>query len=289
MSPLAEHLATGTTTIARAWIVRRSDGAVFGFTDHDVPLVVEGVTCRAASGLSAGALATSTGLSVDNSEASGALSDDAISEADIRSGLWDAANIISYIVNWIAPEDHEVLFSGSLGEIAWSDGAFSAELRGAAEILNKARGRVYQARCDAVLGDARCRKVLEPGHRIEAGVIGVEDAQVIAVDVGTELPAGTFDRGRMIVLDGAAEGQSERIKTDRFVDGQRRMAVWTSFRKPIAVGDRVRIEVGCDKRMETCRTKFDNLHNFRGFPHIPGEDWLIAYPTKDGANNGGRL
>ena len=32
----------------------------------------------------------------------------------------------------------------------------------------------------------------------------------------------------------------------------------------------------CDKRMETCGAKFANIANFRGFPHIPGQDAVLA-------------
>jgi len=47
------------------------------------------------------------------------------------------------------------------------------------------------------------------------------------------------------------------------------------------------LEAGCDKQAATCRNKFGNFLNFRGFPHIPGEDWLSAYPKADQANTGG--
>ena len=55
----------------------------------------------------------------------------------------------------------------------------------------------------------------------------------------------------------------------------------------VAPGDMLRIEAGCDKRAATCRLKFGNFVNFRGFPHIPGEDWLMAVPRSDGVNDGG--
>ncbi len=42
--------------------------------------------------------------------------------------------------------------------------------------------------------------------------------------------------------------------------------------------DLLRLEAGCDKRAVTCRYKFDNFVNFQGFPHIPGDDWLVAGP-----------
>ena len=86
---LAAHLATGTTSVARAWSVERTDGVVLGFTDHDRPLQFDGITFRPDSGLSARALASTTGLSVNNSETVGVLSADAITEADINAGRYD--------------------------------------------------------------------------------------------------------------------------------------------------------------------------------------------------------
>jgi hypothetical protein len=36
-----------------------------------------------------------------------------------------------------------------------------------------------------------------------------------------------------------------------------------------AVGDTIKAAAGCDKRLSTCKVKFSNLPNFRGFPTIP--------------------
>ena len=289
MSALAAHMAGGCATVCRAWVVRRGDGVVLGFTDHDLPLDVDGVRCLASSGMSAGALQASTGLSVDNAEAQGALSHDAIRADDIRAGLWDAAEVTTYLVNWQSPSDFEITFRGTLGEIAWGEGAFTAELRGLAETLNRTRGRVFQSRCDAVLGDGRCRKILGPGFAAETGVVAC------ANDLRLELPAlqgfarGWFDGGRLTVLSGEASGSEGRIKTDRPRGAVREVVLWQSLRRRLAAGDRVRVEAGCDKRLTTCRQKFDNVVNFRGFPHIPGEDWLMAHPVSGKRNDGGRL
>ena len=40
------------------------------------------------------------------------------------------------------------------------------------------------------------------------------------------------------------------------------------------------IIAGCDKRFETCRTKFANHVNFRGFPYMPGNDAAQAGPQR---------
>ncbi|RMA42141.1 hypothetical protein D9R08_11880 [Rhodophyticola porphyridii] len=67
----------------------------------------------------------------------------------------------------------------------------------------------------------------------------------------------------------------------------RSVELWEPFRAPVAPGDMIRLEAGCDKRMETCRLKFNNLLNFRGFPDIPGDDWLMSYPARTNARDGG--
>jgi len=44
----------------------------------------------------------------------------------------------------------------------------------------------------------------------------------------------------------------------------------------------------CDKRFATCRDVFSNAENFRGFPHMPGNDAVISGPgeKRDGSSRG---
>jgi uncharacterized phage protein (TIGR02218 family) len=56
--------------------------------------------------------------------------------------------------------------------------------------------------------------------------------------------------------------------------------------RPVAVGDTFVVRAGCDKRLETCAGRFANAVNFRGFPHIPGNDTVIRYARRDGTNTG---
>ena len=115
MSALREVLATGASTVCRAWVLRRADGLVLGFTDHDGDLTVDGTLCRAASGLTAGAVERGAGLAVDNAEVVGALSDAALRAEDVRVGRWDGAEVRAYLVDWSNPAAFEVTFGGALG------------------------------------------------------------------------------------------------------------------------------------------------------------------------------
>lgn len=280
-------------TRARAWAVSRHDGAVLGFTDHDRDLSFEGMVFRAGTGMSARALVRGTGLAVDNSEGFGALSDAAIGEDDIRAGRFDGAGVRIWEVNWADVADRREVFRGSIGEISrdlWrGSGAFRAELRGLAEALSVEGGFVYQRRCSAVLGDGRCRFDLGlPGFAVERALEAVEGGRVLGWAAFAGFEAGWFAEGCVEVLGGAAAGLRAVIRDDRAVGAGRRIELWEPL-AGLVPGDAVRIVAGCDKRAATCRLKFDNFNNFRGFPHIPGDDWLAVFPARAAGNDGGSM
>lgn len=287
----AAHLAGGITEVARCWRVTRTDGVRFGFTDHDCALTFDGTTFKADTGLSASALAQSTGLSVDNTEAVGALSDAAITEADIEAGRFDGAEVEAWLVNWPAPENRVLQFRGSFGELERRAGGFQVELRGLAEAMNRRMGRVFQRGCSAVLGDGDCRfDLATPGYAHEGAVDRMTDRRFLEFDGLERFEPRWFERGRLTVLTGAAAGLVGVIKNDRYASGVRRVELWQALRADLLPGDSVRLEAGCDKRMETCRLKFSNLLNFQGFPDIPGDDWVMAYPARGSASmDGGSL
>ncbi|MEN8656947.1 MAG: phage BR0599 family protein, partial [Marivita sp.] len=107
---------------------------------------------------------------------------------------------------------------------------------------------------------------------------------------GSGFEAQWFQRGRLTVLDGAAEGLWAVIKRDvLYEDGAREVKLWEPLRASVAAGDRVRLIVGCDKRFETCRAKFDNVVNFQGFPDTPQEEWVLIHPTATQSRGGGSL
>ncbi|MGR3759619.1 DUF2163 domain-containing protein [Roseobacteraceae bacterium NS-SX3] len=282
------HVASGLTTLCRCWLLERSDGVAYGFTDHDRDLAFAGHSFAAGTGLTARVQQQQTGLSVDNTGALGALSDAAVREADIEAGRFDGAAVRCWLVNWQDVAVRWLQFRGTLGQLRRAGGMFEAELRGLTEALNQPLGRVYQKPCTAVLGDAACRFDLDtPGYAAELAVDGVERAQLFRWTALPGFEPAWFTGGRLRVLSGAAKGLWGVIKQDRSDGARRSLTLWQPLRAEIAAGDEVRLEAGCDKRMETCRLKFNNLLNYQGFPDIPGEDWVMAVPRQSGANTGG--
>ncbi|KPD12415.1 DUF2163 domain-containing protein [Phaeobacter sp. 11ANDIMAR09] len=285
---LRAHLQTGVTTLARCWGLTRRDGTRFGFTDHDRDLSFDGWTFSAGTGLSARAVVQSTGLSVDNSSALGALSDTALREADILSGRFDGADLNCWLVNWQNTQERWLQFGGSIGELHRAGGAFEAELRGLTEALNQPLGRIYQKTCTAVLGDGDCRFDLStPGYAFEGPIETVTEAGAFQWRSLEGFEQGWFVGGRLTVLSGEAAGLWGSIKRDQQQGAARTLTLWEPLRAGIAVGDQLRLDPGCDKSMQSCRLKFNNLGNFQGFPDIPGEDWVMAVPKSSGNTTGG--
>ncbi|SDW28580.1 phage conserved hypothetical protein BR0599 [Ruegeria halocynthiae] len=284
---LQAHLQSGLTTTCRCWAITRSDGQTFGFTDHDMELSFDGLAFKASTGLTAAAIEQATGLSIDNTEAMGALSDASVREEDIEAGRFDGAEVRAWLVNWADAAQRMLQFRGSIGELRRAGGAFHAELRGLTDLLNRPLGRIYQKPCTAVLGDGACRFALDtPGYRAEAEIDAL-DGEVLRLRGAESSDGGWFERDRLDVLDGAAQGLWASIKLDEQVKDGRNVTLWSSIGGGLAVGDRVQLTAGCDKRMTTCRLKFNNMLNFQGFPDLPHEDWVMAVPKRSSQHKGG--
>ncbi len=281
---LATALASGATTLARAWAVTRTDGVTLGFTDHDRPLAFEGIAFEAASGLTASALEQAQGLAADSHTVEGALASAAITDADLERGLYDGAEIRHWLVDWTDVAARILISRGTIGEVRRGAAAFEAEVMGLAERLNQPRGRAYLAQCDARLGDPRCGVDLAA---VEATATVTAAAEATLTVAGLEgHPSRWFDLGRARWTAGANAGAEARIQAHR---APGRLTLWRPPAAPAEPGDTLTLVAGCDKSAATCRAKFDNLLNFRGFPFMPGDDWATTYPNSGGPHDGGSL
>ncbi|MFD1796904.1 DUF2163 domain-containing protein [Paracoccus aurantiacus] len=289
-SALRVHLDSGTTTLAWCWRITRADGTAFGFTDHDRVLSFDGTEFEPESGLTASEIRSGADLSVDAQDAAGALRSDRISESDILDGRWDNAEVELWRVNWQATNQRVLMRRGAIGQIRRGRHAFLAEIRSMSHILGQTVGRTFQASCDAALGDPRCGVDLEdPAFRGSGTVIdSLRDRAFIASGLGG-FAAGWFRFGTLVWSSGANAGRrAEVLAHDRSV-GITVITLLEAPIRPIGAGDRFTICAGCDKRIATCARKFGNVVNFRGFPHIPGQDAILRYASQDGGHDGGVL
>lgn len=287
---LQSHLDGGETTLCNCWKVTRSDGQIQGFTDHDQPVTFADVTYEAEAGFIGTESLSSIGLSVDNTEIHSALSSGKLNENDLANGLYDNAEVEIYIVNWQSPEDqHFILKSGNIGEVRRGELTFMAEVRGLAHHLQQPQGRLFQSTCDVELGVNRCGVNLDDqAYRVTATVSAISADGIVKTIGLSTFPSNWFRGGKLEWLTGPNAGAIGEVKShQRLVDQTSEISFWAKFSEHPETGDQFRITAGCDKRFATCRDKFSNQLNFRGFPHIPGNDFLISTPSlTDGAKDG---
>jgi uncharacterized phage protein (TIGR02218 family) len=273
-SALAQHLAGEVTTLATCWQITRRDGVVLGFTDHVRDLEVDGVTYRAASGYTRTAIRGTADFAVDNLDVESVFSDDGITEEDLRTGRYDFAEVRVFLVNY---EDLAQgilkLRRGWLGEVTIRDEMYLAELRGMTQKLQMTVGEVYAPDCAADLGDARCGVDLTAFE--ESGAV---DAVIGATAFETSLvqATGWYDGGELTWTGGANSGQTVAARS--WDAATSTLTLFLPALYPIQASDAFVIRPGCDKTFATCQAKFDNAVNFRGFPHVPGNDQVLGYP-----------
>ena len=281
---LQDHLSSGTTTLCWCWKIARRDGLVQGFTDHDQAVTFDGVSYDAVTGFVASEVQSTLGLAVDNLTVLGALSSATLNEHDLAAGDYDDAAIEIWRVNWSATDERVLMRKGNLGEVKRGKTGFQAEVRGLAHRLNQPTGRVYAYACDADLGDARCAKdVSSTTFSAEATVASVTDARRFSLAGIASYANGWFSGGKLTFVSGANAGRAMEIKRHAGVG----IELWQAMSDPVSPGDAVTLLAGCDKQFATCKTKFANVANFRGFPYMPGNDAVLSYPTAAQPRDGG--
>lgn len=281
---LQDHLNTGTTTLCWCWKLTRNDGTVYGFTDHDNDLTFNATTHKAATGFTASELNESIGLNINNMDIDGVLQSASLTETDLSSGLYDNATIEIYRVNWTDTTQHILMRKGSIGEVKRSENSFTAEIRSLAHNLQQPKGRLYQYGCDATLGDTRCKIDLNlPAYKATGTVDTVINERTFTTTGLEAYQTEHFTSGKLTWVPGT----SHEVKYHTVLNNIITIELWHPPVTPILSGTTFEITAGCDKQFKTCQTKFNNALNFRGCPHMPGNDFTLSYPNKDDATNNG--
>jgi uncharacterized phage protein (TIGR02218 family) len=274
---LQVHLDSGATTLCWCWRLTRRDGVVFGFTDHDRDVTFDGIAFEAQAGFTATELRDSIGLSVDNLEVESALSSAHLDEAGLAGAKFDDAAVEIFRVNWQLPEQRILMRTGSIGEVRRHGTTFAAEIRGLAHYMGQPSGRLYQYSCDTDVGSVRCKLNLNSAaFRADGQVVAATSLRRLEASGLAAFAEGWFTRGLLTFTSGANAGRAIEVKRHATSGGGIWIELWQEAAEPIIAGTTFRITAGCDKTQTTCATKFANSVNFRGFPHMPGNDFLTS-------------
>lgn len=289
-APLAAHLDCDVTTLCHCWKLTRTDGTVSGFTDHDRTLTVAATVFEPESGLAPTEARQSLGLAPDAIDVAGALTTDLIKDEDIEAGLYDRAEVETYLVNWRDPSMFMTIRQAVIGKISRADGKFVAELESHIRSHDQPNGRYFRKSCDAELGDAKCAfDLTQPGYEGSGSVAAIVADNIVEVLGLDGFANGWFSNGRITWTNGQNIDQLTAVITHEASGGYVSLTLDVRQCAKPAVGDQFTITAGCDKRFSTCKSKFSNALNFRGFPHLPGNDAAYAYAREGEIFDGGPL
>jgi uncharacterized phage protein (TIGR02218 family) len=269
---LNTHLQGEVTTTCRLWKVTRDDLQVFGYTDNvaDVPYL--GVIYKSADGGNLTSIESKGDMSVDNMDIETIFTDGGITESDLYAGLWNGAQVDVMLVNYLdLTMGHMLLKRGRIGDVQARGGKFVAELRGLSQSLQQSIGDVYQPTCRVDLGSTKCGINLATVTHVST-ITSVTSRTVFADSTNTNA-SEWFEGGVLTFTTGACAGL--RMEVRKYVNpGIFTLAL--SMPRVIAVGDGYSVYAGCKKRLiEDCKTKFNNVVNFRGEPYLPGIDEVL--------------
>lgn len=273
-APLVTMLEAGTQTFAMCWKISRTDGTFKYFADHDADILVSGNTYLASASFKRTALSLSEGLAVDNIDIEGFLDSPSITEVDLLAGRYDYAAVEIFLVDYTNPTAGTIsLITGNMGDVGINRNSFSAHFNGLTQLLEQAFGEVTSADCRAVLGDARCKKVLTTFTKT-GSVVGVTSNRQFTATLSAVPAAGYYDNGVLTWTSGQNNGLKMEIKT---LTGATPYAIQLQLPmlSPVAATDTFSIVAGCDHSFAMCQAKFANAVNFVGEPHLPGTDKML--------------
>lgn len=256
-------------TAATFWRIFRRDGLALAFTSHDRDLRFAGIRHRAAPGMVPTAIRMTSDLSEDSAGVDGALSHDAIREADLANGMFDKAAIDIGIVDWETLQ-FQTLYTGELGRVQDDKIGFSAELKSAKHVLDKDIVPRTSPTCRATFCGPGCGlSASRFTKRINLDSYDLDRNQVRFAGIDGAM----FIDGQVRFLAGPQTGLAFGVISA--------VGEWLTLDRPIApgleVGTATELREGCDHTISTCSSRFANALNFRGEPFLPGNDLLSRY------------
>jgi uncharacterized phage protein (TIGR02218 family) len=248
------------------------DGLILTYTNADVPIALNGFTFLANSVLVDGLnYKCSIGLDVDQQKITiGARPTDTVQGVPFlqafANGAFDGCEITrerAFLSAWnAAPIGSVILFKGRVGEVT-SIGRTSAEVTVNSDLtlldLNMPRN-LYSPACLHVLYDSGCKLV-----KSAFGANGTVGAGSSDVTLNWSGSSSVYAQGTLLFSSGINAGKSVTVKQ---ATTSALTLAYPLLNAP-ATGDAFTVYQGCDHTMATCKTKFNNLANFRGFPFIP--------------------
>lgn len=285
-TPLAlrNHLALDATSWTLLLKVVCKDGTVLGFTTLDEPLTFDDgggpLLYRADQGFMPERLESTADLGVDNTNLQGWYSLDGVTEARIRAGLFDFAQVWIYRVNFMdLGQGFEIWAAGTFGESKYNDTGWTTEYRSLRQQLKQPLCQLSSLTCRARFGSKSLgtpgapfteRKPCNKDLVWAAGTVTALGAETdrMFTDTGRAEADGFYEPGVIEWLTGANAGA--QMEVYRYAAKAFELSLPLPY--PIQAGDTYRARQDCDKTFTMCKTRHNNVLNNRSEHLTPVQD-----------------
>jgi uncharacterized phage protein (TIGR02218 family) len=196
-----------------------------------------------------------------------------VPEEQILGGVFDGAKITASWASWENPALGKIdVFAGTLGQISWDERGWLADVVSNMKLLERTLGWTYTATCrHKLFSTAETGKIgfcgLDPASYTFTGSVSAVSTPKWKFSTSLTQADAYFSAAVLTWTSGNNAGLSCTVKSQ--IGGVLDLFVPTAF--TIQAGDTFSIQAGCDKTAETCASKFSNLNNFGGFPHIQSD------------------
>ena len=261
--------------MADLYTITTVQGDVFRYTNYDFDLVVAGQVYNSDGPIiSREGISLSLGIEVDNLS---------ISIDCIDDNKWNGINVVQAFHNgqldgarfklerifmdMNTPTDTSAgtikLFEGRIIEPDLDRNSIQASVASDLDELNVQMPRnLYQPSCTNTMFDSACglsREAHASTLLIESG------SNTSRILCSISQSQGFFTQGVVEFLNGKNSGLKRTVRLH--ASGVLFLTL-PVFNEP-EVGDQIKVYPGCDKRLDTCKNRFNNFARFRGAPFIP--------------------
>jgi uncharacterized phage protein (TIGR02218 family) len=259
------------TRMVTCWKIKLRNEQCFNFTDSDEDLSYEHELYSSGSYFTPGFITSKNDLAQDNFNISGVIDGKYFTRESIMSGDCDKSYIEVFLVNIEKLDEARIMLkTGWVGKIDYSGNNFSAEIISISSKTNNVIGSCYSSSCRVEFASHPCGKSIE--DYTYAGEITSLGEQNSFFDNNRLEPDDYFSQGKLIFISGKNDGRSYSVL--RFQE--RQITLNFIIDTKLSIRDKYKIIVGCDKSVNCCANKFNNILNFRGEPYIPSKHKLVA-------------
>ena len=273
-----------------------ANGTILSYTNLDLPVSWNGNAYSASSVLVSGLrYRCALGLNVDSQQITlSARPADMLGGVPfmqaLQQGAFDGAIIQrekAFFSSWttvggaLTPIGAAIMFKGRVSSID-QVGRTTAQVTVAADTvfldIDMPR-RLWSPQCTHVLYDSGC--ALARGTFSASGTVGAGASNAWIPWGGA---SADYAQGTITFTSGANAGVAATIK---WADASGLQLAYPLPSAP-AVGDAFTAAQGCDHTMTTCRNKFGNLANFRGYPFVPPPQIMTGPLSATWVTGGGK-